>query len=57
MSAYGVKQTCRFALQMSAFGPKADIAYTSFDTGLAVLDTPYQGHHRHGPPYGAGVGG
>ena len=22
----------------------------SFDTGLAVLDTPYQEHHRHGPP-------
>ena len=35
---------------MSAFGPKADIACTSFDTGLAVLDTPYQEHHRHGPP-------
>src|SRR5678815_1761002 len=47
-----VKRTCRFALQMSAFGPKADIACTPFFTGLAVLDTPYQGHHRHGPPYG-----
>jgi hypothetical protein len=24
---------------------------TCFDTGLAVLDTPYQVYHRHGLPW------
>ena len=27
MSAIGTKRTCRFALHMSAFGVRADIAY------------------------------
>ena len=41
---------------MSAFGTKRTLACTSFDAGLAVLDTPYQGITGTAS-HGAGIGG
>ena len=38
MSAFGVKRTCRFALQMSAYDPKADIAEPFQYLGLSRYD-------------------